>query len=200
MATVESDMKLRIMVAAKKLFSRQGYNGTSVRQICEEAGANVALVSYYFGGKENLLRDIFEHFFAGNKIKDNEERLSRPIEGLTLLIREIVFFGTEDVELSNIIKQEIELNSSRSHIVWTYLHPVWEKVRELLELGRKEGYFHFDSLDHTLMFVMGATLSFKMHTEHGKLLQQTNYSADVTVNHIIKLILTSLRTTEEHYK
>ncbi|WP_027093923.1 TetR family transcriptional regulator [Cohnella thermotolerans] len=30
-------------MAAKKLFSRQGFDGTTIRQICEEANANVAL-------------------------------------------------------------------------------------------------------------------------------------------------------------
>jgi AcrR family transcriptional regulator len=195
MATADSDMKLRILIAAKKLFARQGYDGTSVRQICEEAGANVALVSYYFGGKENLLRAIFEQFFAGNRIKDSGDLLSHPVEGLTLLIREIILFGLEDAELSNIVKQEIELNSPRSSIVLVYVYPVWEKVRELLEQGREEGLFYFDSLDHTLMFVIGAALSFKMHAGHSGLLHNTNYDSNETADHIVKLVLTSLCTT-----
>ncbi|OBZ18478.1 TetR family transcriptional regulator [Bacillus sp. FJAT-27264] len=196
MTTADPDMKMRILLAAKKLFARQGYDGTSVRQICEEAGANVALVSYYFNGKENLLRAIFEQFFSGNRIKDSANLLSHPVEGLTLLIREIVLFGMEDSELSNIVKQEIELNSPRANIVLTYIHPVWEKVRELLERGRKEGFFHFDSLDHSLMFVIGAALSFKLHTAHSSLLQNTNYDAAVTADHIVNLVMASLRTTD----
>ncbi|NUU62079.1 TetR family transcriptional regulator [Paenibacillus agri] len=197
MTTADPDMKLRILLAAKKLFARQGYDGTSVRQICEEAGANVALVSYYFGGKENLMRAIFEQFFSGNRIKDSGDHLSHPVEGLALLIREIIFFGLEDSELSNIIKQEIDLDSPRSDIVRIYVHPVWEKVRELLERGREEGFFHFDSLDHTLMFVIGAaTLSFKIHTAHSSLLENINYDSAVTADHIVKLVMTSLRTTD----
>ena len=54
MAEQELDMKMKILLAAKKLFAKHGYDATSVRQICEEAGANVALVSYYFGGKESV--------------------------------------------------------------------------------------------------------------------------------------------------
>ncbi|MFE4709809.1 MULTISPECIES: TetR family transcriptional regulator [unclassified Paenibacillus] len=196
MTTADPDMKLRILLAAKKLFARQGYDGTSVRQICEEAGANVALVSYYFGGKENLLRAIFEQFFSGNRIKDSGDLLSHPVEGLTLLIREIIFFGLEDSELSNIIKQEIELTSPRADIVLIYVQPVWKKVRELLERGRNEGFFHFDSLDHTLMFVIGAALSFKIHTAHSSLLENTHYDSAVTADHIVKLVLASLRTTD----
>ncbi|MEK8132206.1 TetR family transcriptional regulator [Paenibacillus filicis] len=193
MATSDSDMKLRILTAAKKLFARQGYDGTSVRQICEEAGANVALVSYYFGGKENLLRALFEQFFAGNKMKDNEELLSRPVEGLALLIREIILFGLEDGEMGNIVKQELERSSPRTEIVLVYVSPVWKKIRDLLQQGREQGFFSFDSLDHTLTFVMGAALSFKWHTARSSLMEVTDYDSGVTADHIVKLVMTSLR-------
>ena len=68
MAEQELDMKMKILLAAKKLFAKHGYDATSVRQICEEAGANVALVSYYFGGKESVFYEIFNQFFPKNKI------------------------------------------------------------------------------------------------------------------------------------
>ncbi|HNO01068.1 MAG TPA: TetR family transcriptional regulator, partial [Chitinophagaceae bacterium] len=43
------------MKKAEKLFAEKGYNGTSVRDIAEKAGINLAMVSYYFGSKEKLL-------------------------------------------------------------------------------------------------------------------------------------------------
>lgn len=63
MKAADIDVKMRILLAAKKLFAAQGFDRTSVRQICEEAGANVALISYYFGGKDNLFFALFEAFF-----------------------------------------------------------------------------------------------------------------------------------------
>ena len=70
MVQQESDMKMKIVLAAKKLFAKHGYDATSVRQICEEAGANVALVSYYFGGKESVFHEIFKQFFPTNKLTE----------------------------------------------------------------------------------------------------------------------------------
>ena len=68
MAEQELDMKkMKILLAAKKLFAKNGYEATSVRQICEEAGANVALVSYYFGGKESVFYEIFKQFFPNEQ-------------------------------------------------------------------------------------------------------------------------------------
>ena len=48
------------MDAAEILFAKNGYKGTSLRQITEHAGANVAAVNYHFGTKENLLIEILD--------------------------------------------------------------------------------------------------------------------------------------------
>ena len=40
--------------AALKLFGRQGFDGTSTRQIVAEAKANIGSIAYHFGGKEGL--------------------------------------------------------------------------------------------------------------------------------------------------
>ncbi|TPK41393.1 DUF1956 domain-containing protein [Mesorhizobium sp. B2-5-4] len=40
--------------AALKLFGRQGFDGTSTREIAAEAGANIGSIAYHFGGKEGL--------------------------------------------------------------------------------------------------------------------------------------------------
>ena len=43
-----------LLDAAERLFSDQGFESTSLRQITTEAGANLAAVNYHFGSKENL--------------------------------------------------------------------------------------------------------------------------------------------------
>jgi AcrR family transcriptional regulator len=43
-----------ILAAARELFARQGYAGTSVRAITAKAGANLGAVTYHFGSKEEL--------------------------------------------------------------------------------------------------------------------------------------------------
>ncbi len=52
--------KTRILEVATKLFATQGFDGTSIRQICKEASANVCMVSYYWGGKQELYNGILE--------------------------------------------------------------------------------------------------------------------------------------------
>ena len=47
-----------ILDAARSLFAQAGYDGTNLRQVAELAECNVALVSRYFGGKDNLFREV----------------------------------------------------------------------------------------------------------------------------------------------
>lgn len=48
----------RIIEAAGEVFGRRGYAAATVREICEQAGANVAAINYYFQGKEGLYREV----------------------------------------------------------------------------------------------------------------------------------------------
>ena len=48
----------RIVLAAEKLFSIDGYSGVSLRQITGEAGVDLALIKYYFGSKAGLFNEV----------------------------------------------------------------------------------------------------------------------------------------------
>lgn len=52
--------KERILSAAVRLFAEKGYDGTSIREICKLANANICLISYYWGGKRELYQGIME--------------------------------------------------------------------------------------------------------------------------------------------
>lgn len=50
----------KIIEVATDLFAKNGFDGTSTRDICKEAGVNISLISYYFGGKKELYEKIVE--------------------------------------------------------------------------------------------------------------------------------------------
>lgn len=43
-----------LISSALHLFGRQGFDGTSTREISARAGANIAAIAYHFGGKDGL--------------------------------------------------------------------------------------------------------------------------------------------------
>lgn len=71
------DRRQNILLAAEKLFARNGYHAVSIRNIADEAGVPLALVGYYFGQKRELYRAIFEHW--STMIEERLESLRRAL-------------------------------------------------------------------------------------------------------------------------
>lgn len=63
--------KERIFLVAERLFAEKGLDATSLRDITEEAGVNLASVNYHFGSKDSLITAVFSRYFAPM----NEDRL-----------------------------------------------------------------------------------------------------------------------------
>lgn len=57
-----------ILSAARGLFGRLGYDQVSLREIAAEAGADVALVKRYFGGKEGLFTEALKASFQADRL------------------------------------------------------------------------------------------------------------------------------------
>ncbi|HEV7434160.1 MAG TPA: TetR family transcriptional regulator [Pseudorhizobium sp.] len=49
--------KERLILAARRMFSERGFDGTTVREIAAHAEVNPALINRYFGGKEQLFAE-----------------------------------------------------------------------------------------------------------------------------------------------
>lgn len=56
----DENSKQKILNAATKLFAHKGFDAVSVREICKEANANLCLISYHFGGKQELYNAIID--------------------------------------------------------------------------------------------------------------------------------------------
>lgn len=53
-----------ILEAALQLFSKQGYRGTSIREIAEAAGVSTGNVYHHFPDKEALFRTLLDQYWA----------------------------------------------------------------------------------------------------------------------------------------
>jgi len=57
-AVGDHETRQRLLDVAARLFSTYGFKRVTVREICREAGANVAAVNYHFGDKLGLYTEV----------------------------------------------------------------------------------------------------------------------------------------------
>jgi len=60
-SAIETEEKIK--QAAKELFLEKGFEGAKTRDITKKANVNLALINYYFWGKEQLFKIILEELF-----------------------------------------------------------------------------------------------------------------------------------------
>lgn len=96
--------------AALRCFYRQGYEGSSVRDIGQEAGVTGAALYHYYGSKQELLMDIITDFMSQSIEKTREAVIhagSDPVARLFAAAQSHVLWNTADVAASFVVNSEI---------------------------------------------------------------------------------------------
>ena len=81
---------LNIRAAAQRVLVEKGFSGLTLRAIAQESGENSAMVQYYFGNKEGLVKAMIDSVFrddqqdaaAAMSTVTSEDRLPRFVDGL----------------------------------------------------------------------------------------------------------------------
>jgi AcrR family transcriptional regulator len=91
--SISMTKKEQIIEEAIELFGNKGYDSTSIRELSQKAGINIAMINYYFGSKEKLFEAMVEHKAVYMKGK-LEELLKNsqltPLQKVNTLIEEYV--------------------------------------------------------------------------------------------------------------
>ena len=135
----------RIISTATRLFAAHGYDGTSTRNICEAAGANIAALHYHFGSKENLYHHIIEQF-ATERLDFARKTLQPPQNiddfkvRLEIFLRQTLETMIRQNDIVRLIQRDIEMSDSKSNKMYldTLLKHA-EKLWEFFDLATKKG-------------------------------------------------------------
>src|SRR4051794_29908241 len=104
----------KLLAAARLLFASKGFDGTTVKELSDEAGVNVSLVSYHFGGKDGLYRTCLEQF-GRQRLSVARQMLQPPKSAEEISIRVRMFAEemfrchVDECGLTQIIHRECEL-------------------------------------------------------------------------------------------
>ncbi len=66
MMTIRKDglqTQKKLLKVAAEVFAEKGYRDTTVAEICQRSGSNVAAINYHFGGKDSLYAAVWKKAF-----------------------------------------------------------------------------------------------------------------------------------------
>ncbi|MGH9521739.1 MAG: TetR/AcrR family transcriptional regulator [Terriglobales bacterium] len=133
--------RLQIIEVATALFARQGFNGTTTRQIAQRAGVNEAIIFRHFPTKEDLYWAVIESQCSVRGTRATlEARLvddSDPAEALTAVAED---FLRRDTTLTRLLlftaleKHELSDRFYRTHVA-RYFELLADYVRRNIDKG-----------------------------------------------------------------
>ncbi len=131
--------------ATKKLFAVRGGDTAKVRDFCTEAGANIALVSRYFGSKSGLYAEVcrslydglaapLSHLDVGISIAEDWRRNVWKWIGLALRLASATHSPAKAI--AGIFRQEV-FNPSpmRKYFRDMFMTPIFNCLKRLIEMG-----------------------------------------------------------------
>jgi AcrR family transcriptional regulator len=183
--------QLQILQTAEKLFSEKGYDGTSVRDIAEEANVNIAMISYYFGSKEKLMEVVFEQRTEHVKLQVasllNNEKLT-PSQKIDTLVNEYIDRIVDKEKFIKIMmcEQVINKNPVVSKLIYDMRKKNTQEITRLIKEGQQSGVFK-KNIDVPLMMstligtVSQTMASIDYYREHHKMIKKEVNPFDETV-------------------
>jgi AcrR family transcriptional regulator len=140
------DARQDLLQAGKVLFARNGLGGTTVRDLASEAGVNLSMVSYHFGGKEGLYRACIEEY-GKQRMRVAEGLLQDPVKSAEdlrvrtkLMIQSMLSSNIAEPEIARILHREAEqgLPIAREVYERTFL-VLLKKVVDFVKSAQKNG-------------------------------------------------------------
>lgn len=153
-----------IITIAEKLFSVNGFDGTSVRDIAHEAGVNVAMISYYFGSKEKLMEAVFEQKTNVMRLKVENLLLNTELSSLDklyTLIDDYVnkFMNQQQFQKIMLLEQLVDKNGGVPQLIYELKKRNIVSIEKLIQEGQNNGQFIEDIDIPLMMNTMVGTVS-----------------------------------------
>lgn len=145
-----------------KLFAQLGLDKCSTREIAKESDSNISLISYYFGGKEGLYKEVMrQHISEVKKSVQNNMQNSafKPgtkeyfVEEVSSMVENMIRFRVKFPEMAKIFAREKLTGMMHSkEIHEEIVYPLIQNFFESFKEGQRQGYIQ-QGIDPILFFV-----------------------------------------------
>ena len=167
-----ADKREHILTVAEELFGENGFDGTSVRDIAQKAGVNLAMISYYFGSKEKLLEALIElragYSFGILEELNKDETLS-PWDKIDRLVEFYVEKVLNNLRFHSIMYREatnVRSEEIRDRIINIKLRNL-EQITKIIQDGQQKKLFREIDIPMTMGSLMGTISSYTQARPYG---------------------------------
>ena len=131
----------RILTIACEVFAKRGFRKTTVRDICQQAGVNVASVNYYFSSKEKLYEEVCK-YACGVSSEDGDVRFKlktrgTPEDQLKLFVQALLVnvLGTKPSSWRHMImsREMVEPTNAMSIIIKEMIKPRFQQLYAIVQ-------------------------------------------------------------------
>ncbi len=145
------------------MFAKLGLDKCSTREIAKLSSANISLISYYFGGKEGLYKEVMRNYALQiradaqpivDEIQKNELTQEIFIEDMGKIITNFIQTRLKNPEMCKIFSREKLAGLPYSKEIHEEIfYPLILNFYSLIENGKKKGFVK-DEINAALLFII----------------------------------------------
>ncbi|MBC7713255.1 MAG: TetR/AcrR family transcriptional regulator [Rhizobacter sp.] len=197
-----------ILEEAKKQFCEKGFEGASVRDICDAAGANVSAIKYHFGGKEGLYRECFRNYGEGRltaakKILTTANSVEELKLRIQLFSEDFLKEGTDNPHTTRMICREIDFENPLIQDIFesTFLK-VYTTFADFFIEAQSKGLIRKDIDHHLITSVFFHSMTSALRGDHigekyyNRTLKDPKYT-DQFINNLITIMFNGIKIQEQ---
>jgi AcrR family transcriptional regulator len=159
-----TEKREQILECAKIQFAQKGYDGVSTRLLANECGVNLAMISYYFGSKEEMYKEILDKNTI--QLKTDVAILQNPKsthwDKLNAIVDVYVERFFTNKQMVQIIFKEISSNKrvGLSEFVSGKMMNNFAVIEGILEDGVKKKIFRKTDVELLIMTIFGTLMMY----------------------------------------
>ena len=135
-----------ILDAAERLFARQGFTATTIKQIGKEADVNPALIYYYYDSKETLYRAMLQRILGQLLARGSDaiERATSHADRIRAFVRAQARLLADHPHFPQLFVREM-VDHQASHAeaaITSTAAGAFKRLCDVIVAGQKDGVFH----------------------------------------------------------